>query len=58
MFSDGNTTLAPQVLSVVRTNVILTGVPARNVTLEGWVLGDATALPHHVRNAEVAFMST
>ena len=35
MFNDGNTTSVPHVLSVVRTNVMRAGVPARNVTFAG-----------------------
>jgi hypothetical protein len=33
MFGDGNTTSVPHVLSIVRTNVIFAGVPARSVDL-------------------------
>ena len=35
MFNDGNTTSVPQVLPVVRTNVMRAGVPARKVTFAG-----------------------
>ena len=35
MFNDGNTTSVPHVLSVVRTNLMRAGVPARNVTFAG-----------------------
>ena len=35
MFKDGNTTSVPHVLSVVRTNVMRAGVPARSVTFAG-----------------------
>ena len=35
MFKDGNTTSVPHVLSVVRTNVMRAGAPARNVTFAG-----------------------
>jgi hypothetical protein len=35
MFRDGNITSVPHVLSVVRTNVMRAGMPARNVTFAG-----------------------
>jgi hypothetical protein len=35
MFSDGNTTSVPHVSSVVRTNVMRAGVPARSVSVVG-----------------------
>ena len=35
IFKDGNTTSVPHVLSVVRTNVMRAGTPARSVTFAG-----------------------
>jgi hypothetical protein len=35
MFREGNTTSVPHVLSVVRTNLMRAGIPARSVTFTG-----------------------